>query len=363
MPQTPSAAPANPYEDEISRLQHQLALATKQNELLAAQNTLATTQNALNATQSAALTARFGTPPALSTGDIEGAEHLGGLTNHLLAEAMNEAAFKIAEAAPVGPSKRLVITATPDRRAQIVQGAALFSQLKTLQSDLEKMIDTYREAGGQSLTYDGAVAAIGAVEKLIGVFRADYTVHSVTAQMDALAMQLAVAGLLTSKFASVHIDGLAVSDALPLLNLLAQLRNDVNTLEEIAKSELDPKVKQDIAAVVGRAHALFAIGDAKGQDDKTAFERAALAQQWQPGDIVLFVKPVSTSGVLVRAKSWFSLRNTVHAILSGVIEYAYVSPDNAIEKAGIVKVGRKLALNLKELAKSKASWEETVALP
>lgn len=346
-PTTPPATPVNPHAAEIARLAYDQALSEARTAAFTA--------------QSAELTARYGTTPPLPTGVITGAENLGGLTGSLLAVAMRDASKQVAAAYPGDKTTSLLITSTTDRRSQVVAAASLTTQLDELSDNAEALRDdlTGAAAGAATLQAAELLAPLGALENILNIFRSDYTVHTTPIQTDALALQLTVAAAVQTKYKDVRVDGLAVSNSLPLLMKLARFQTLVSELEHLSLPEGDAN-QADIDAFVTRAKAFLTAGETKGSDGQTPFEKAAAAQQWATaGDTILYVQSVSTNAVLISAKSWFSWRNTVHAVLSGVLKYAYVDSTNKVLASGLVRMGGKTAINLKQLAKSDTEWAGT----
>jgi len=348
---TTPAPSTNPHAAEIARALNDKALS----DALAAAHTA----------RNAELTARYGATPALPTGAITGAENLAGLTGSMLAVAMRDAAKKIVKANPAPVVDSLLVTSTPDRRTQVVAGNALAKQLRELTDNAEALLADVSGSAATALALTPAelLAPLGALENILNVFRTDYTVQSAAVAVDALALQLVVASAIKTENPkmNVRVDGLAVADSLPLLTEVERLRKVSGDLEKAAASltAADPS-KKAIDDFVPKVKAFFVIGDAKSADGQSLFDKAALAQQWSTGSKrILFVKSVSINAVLISAKSWFSWRNTVHAVLSGVVQYAYLDPENQLLSAGVVRIGGKVAINLKELAKSDTEWSAT----
>ncbi len=363
--------PADPNAARIADLQRDTALLEAQRAALEAKQKLI-------AAETAVLTERFGETPQLPTGQITGENHLASLSGALLIRPMNDAAKAIAATVAAGNDcpKSLLITSTADRREQVTVAASIQIQAADLASKLDETVNYInriktREAGASSLTTDGIMASLGALEKLMGVFRADYTIGSVTVNAETQAFRLAVANAISSATwnseqpcrPAIRVDGMTPSDLAPLLGsdstfmtTIDSVRSKLSTVDaglaaasEGVKQTVDYQRAKGVSA---RVTAFLTRGDTV-VEGKTLFEKIAAQGGWStPSERVLYVDLVGVGAATMKVTRWFSLRNTVHVVVSGQAPYAYINGNNEVLTTGVQHLHHTASINLAKLSKA-----------
>lgn len=196
--------PPTPVDPRLAELEAQVALLT-------AKATIAEKQGLL-------LNARFGTPATAPAGSVDGQEHFAAFGQWALSSIYDDLGGKAAEI--VAPHKAkcsagYLITSTADRSQTLLAAKLIHSKLGAYTADLDKLLPAAIPAGAPLAAAPAVIAAVaglfGSADKLVGLFRSDYKLTSVTAEPNTLAARVVVASALADKLGAstdIIVEGL-----------------------------------------------------------------------------------------------------------------------------------------------------------
>jgi hypothetical protein len=307
--------------------------------------------------------AKYGTPATAPTGTITNPDKFSALTQWAHAQALGElgetAFTNVSKPFEQGGKcfgKSVFVTSVADGRPAAVVASSIKDQLEKFTAALK---EPKRGPSIESLTTGVAAirGAIGTLDSLVGLFRADYTIADMATTSDDLALRMKVGKRLadTLGWPRVRIDGLsrAPVTTLPLMTAYGNFdtaRADATTRN---KSEKDPARKAELAAIIAAADAFDKAittqpTTAGGQSPLVA---AALAlDNPQPTSCVLFVTYSIATSAITR-KRLLSRNDHVTAAMGGLLKLVLFDDTGAFVVADVITLKSKLSQDLKELEK------------
>ena len=351
LPASPAQAQANAAQAEAQAAQAQAQAQKAEAELkdLQAQNAIAA--------------ARFGTPVTPPKGEITGAKDLSSLALLMEPGAYQKLAGMIAQAAP-GDAPSILVTARANIGLLMGSAAQVARHLESLGTEGRNLagslaLDLPATDGCAPLplreplfgaSAPALLSSAGAIDELVGLFRADYTVSTADLDANELGLQLALVRELTrSSPRKVRVDGL---DLYPgpsrLSSCIAWL------------SMLDARIEQTHPAANSPAAIYHAAVDAVlaalQKPTDTGVSSAAqlagfLAYYDLLGDdgVVLYVQVVEPAATGVTARRLFSLNNKATLYFSALVNAAYQGRDGSLQASDTYKVAESSWIDFRRL--------------
>lgn len=278
---------------------------------------------------------RYGAGVTPNTGQVTGANNLSNLASLLQLSAYNTAASEIASS--LAPTKPVIVT-TQENFGQLTYAAYTARQAIHRTLDVGSGLVPGKPAicSGYvapvkpqpgTITFGTTVpvllAAAGAIDSIVGLFRTNYEVGSGTIAANELALTLAI--LRQASFANSTADGITLTSPstklLTCLNEVARLRRDV--------AATAPQKDTPGSAYIAAADAMLAAMTAPAADGTTVVGKIAEYDNfYDMGQThgVLYVQIVAPAGTTIATKKLFSRNGKVHIIFSAAINAILEEP-------------------------------------
>ena len=278
---------------------------------------------------------KYGAGVTSNTGQVTGADKLSNLASLLQLSAYGSAASEISEA--LAPTKPVIVT-TQRNFGQLTYAAYTARQAIHRTLDVGSGLVPGKPAtcpgyAAPGKPQPGAVtfgttvpvllAAAGAIDSIVGLFRTNYDVGSEAIDANELALKLAI--LRKSSFANSTADGITLTSPstrlLACLNEVARLRRDV--------AATGPQKETPGSAYIAAADAMLAAMTTPAADGTTVVGKIAEYDSfYDMGQThgVLYVQIVAPAGTTIATKKLFSRNGRVHIIFSAAINAILEEP-------------------------------------
>jgi hypothetical protein len=325
---------------------------------------------------------RYGAPVTPKAGDIAGADKLAALAALLQPNAYETLAGTIAGGLEgeklAGP---LVLTTRNNFGQLIVSARAVHAEVRRLIGIGDNLDGTPRPQIFGSVTAVSAFAVLGALETVVGLFRADYAASGAAVDANEPGLLLAIHRACLIKKLECRVDGIdlvphrpaspnvAASPAVPAgSTAAAAVTDDENTELDKLLEQLALK-RAEIAAIAQKDETL---AEKNAQAQRTAFVTAADAMiiaMRSPGDTgvaplsqvttllqlardmagVVYLDVIQMSATTVTSKRLFSRNAKVHLHLAGLVNVVLQDTAGELRRSGTLTVGESSILNLRTL--------------
>ncbi|WP_454828084.1 hypothetical protein [Pseudoxanthomonas wuyuanensis] len=280
---------------------------------------------------------RYGAGATPNTGQVTGADKLSNLASQLQLSAYDTAALEIVKA--LKPTMPVIVT-TQKNFGQLTYAAYTARQAIYRTLDVGSGLVPGKPATCPgyvapakpqpgTITFGTTVpvllAAAGAIDSIVGLFRTNYDVGSEAIAANELALTLAI---LRQAKANSTADGITLTSPstklLMCLNEVARLRRDV--------AATAPQKDTPGSAYIAAADAMLAAMTIPAADGTTVVGKIAEYDSFYDmgqSHGVLFVQIVAPAGTTIATKRLFSRNGKVHIIFSAAINAILEEPTTA----------------------------------